>query len=132
MTAMIARKLDEIDITLDNKALNEENYNDYYVITKKGRGEDPTSTIIRKLKKLEDKNMKILFSGFKGCGKSTELLRLKKELEDEFLIKIFSVKATISTQYLMTKRQACLLKIITIYWLNAVKVRTRNQWMSKA
>ncbi|MCK5055394.1 MAG: hypothetical protein KAT34_01960, partial [Candidatus Aminicenantes bacterium] len=92
MTAMIARKLDEIDITLDNKALNEDNYNDYYVETKKGRGEDPTSTIIRKLKNLGDKNMKILFSGFKGCGKSTELLRLKRELEDEFLIKIFSVR----------------------------------------
>ncbi|MCK4766617.1 MAG: hypothetical protein KAW12_30775 [Candidatus Aminicenantes bacterium] len=92
MAVKIAQNLDDIDITLDNKALNEENYEDYYVETKEGRGEDPTSIIIRKLKNLEDRNFKILFSGFKGCGKSTELLRLKRELENEFLIKIFSVR----------------------------------------
>jgi len=62
------------------------------VMTKEGRGEDPTSEIIRKLKTQESENLKILFPGFKGCGKSTELLRLKRELDNDFLIKIFAVR----------------------------------------
>lgn len=90
---MIAQKLEEIDFTLDNKALNEENYSVYYVPTKEGRGEDPTATLIRKMNNLGDKkNYKVLFSGFKGCGKSTELLRLKLDLQDDFVIRIFSVR----------------------------------------
>jgi hypothetical protein len=89
---MIAKELTEVDITLDNKALNEDNYDEYYVVTTEGRGEDPTAKVIRKLRNLSDQDLKILFSGFRGCGKSTELLRLKRELEDEFLIQIFSVR----------------------------------------
>lgn len=91
MTGKIAQKLDDFDFTLDTKPLNEDNYEDYYVVTKEGRGEDPTSKLIKKLRKLEDKDLKILFSGFKGCGKSTELYRLKRELDKDFLIRIFSV-----------------------------------------
>ncbi len=90
--AKIARCLDDFDTTLDNAALNEENYDDYYVETKEGRGEDPTSKLIRRFKKSKDQNLKILLSGFKGCGKSTELLRLKRELDKDYLIKIFSVR----------------------------------------
>jgi DNA polymerase III delta prime subunit len=89
---MIARDLNQIDITLDNKALNEQNYEDYYVSTGDARGEDPTAELIRKLKNLQDKNLKTLFSGFKGCGKSTELLRLSRELKKDFVIRIFSVR----------------------------------------
>ena len=89
---MIAERLEDIDNTLDSKALNEENYEEYYVFTKDGRGEDPTSMLVRKLRYQHGKDLKILFSGFKGCGKSTELLRLKRELEEEFVIQIFSVR----------------------------------------
>lgn len=92
MTVKVARTLDDFDFTLDNEPLNEDNYDDYYVVTKEGRGEDPTALLIKKLRKLKNKDLKILFSGFKGCGKSTELLRLKRELDDDFLIKIFSVR----------------------------------------
>lgn len=91
MTVKVAKRLVDVDITLDNDALNEENYDDYYVTTKEGRGEDPTAKLIRKLSAHKNKNLKILFSGFKGCGKSTELLRLKQELDDDFVIHIFSV-----------------------------------------
>lgn len=90
---MIAQNLNEIDNTLDVKALNENNYDDYYVATQEARGgEDPISEISRKIKNLKDKNLKILFSGFKGCGKSTELLRLQKMLNEDFVIQIFSVR----------------------------------------
>ncbi len=92
MSVKIARRLEDIDITLHNNALTENNYADYYVVTNEGRGEDPTSEMSRKLRNQKDENLKILFSGFKGCGKSTELLRLKRELENDFLIKIFSVR----------------------------------------
>jgi hypothetical protein len=89
---MIAQNLNQIDITLDNKALNESNYEDYYVFTGEARGEDPTAELIRKLKNLQNKNLKTLFSGFKGCGKSTELFRLSRELKEDFVIRIFSVR----------------------------------------
>jgi len=89
---MIAQNLNQIDFTLDNKALNEENYEDYYVPTMEARGEDPTADLIRKLKNLQDKNLKTLFYGFKGCGKSTELFRLNRELKNDFVIRIFSVR----------------------------------------
>jgi hypothetical protein len=96
MTAKVAQNLDDFDFTLDNKPLNEDNYDDYYVKTKIGRGEDPTSKLITKFKKLKErnleKNLKILFSGFRGCGKSTELFRLKRDLDKDFLIRIFSAR----------------------------------------
>jgi hypothetical protein len=63
MTVKIAQKLDDFDFTLDTKPLNKDNYEDYYVVTKEGRGEDPISRLIKKLRKLEDKDLKILFSG---------------------------------------------------------------------
>ncbi len=100
MRVKIAQRLEDIDITLHNKALTEENYEDYYVVTNEGRGEDPTSEIIRKLRNQKDENLKVLFSGFKGCGKSTELLRLKRELEKDFLIKIFSVRERLDSNKL--------------------------------
>lgn len=89
---IVAQDLNQIDITLDNKALNEKNYEDYYVPTGEARGEDPTAELIRKLKNLQDKNLKTLFPGFKGCGKSTELFRLSRELKEDFVIRIFSVR----------------------------------------
>lgn len=91
MVPKIARNPEDFDFTLDSKTLNEANYDDYFVMTKEGRGEDPTSKLIRKFNKMKRENLKILFSGFKGCGKSTELLRLKRELENDFLIRVISV-----------------------------------------
>ncbi len=128
MAAIIAHNLEEIDITLDNKALNEENYEDYYVVTKIGRGEDPTSIIIRKLKNLRDRDLKILFSGFKGCGKSTELLRLKRELENEFLINIFSVREKLDPNNLSISE---ILIAVMIDLFNFVKEHHKSIKLSK-
>lgn len=89
---MVAQCLDDFYFTLDIKPLNEENYDDYYVETREGRGEDPISRLVNRFKIQKSKNLKILFAGFRGCGKSTELFRLKRELDDEFLIRIFSVR----------------------------------------
>ena len=92
MAVKKAGNLEEFDSVLDIRPLNDSNYNAFYVDTTTGRGENPTKTLIRQMKNNPAKNFKILFAGFKGCGKSTELLRLKRELEDHFIIHIFSVQ----------------------------------------
>lgn len=92
MTPIVAQSLDDFYFTLDIKPLNDNNYDDYYVETKEGRGEDPISLLVKRFKIQKNKDLKILFAGFRGCGKSTELFRLKRELDDEFLVRIFSVR----------------------------------------
>lgn len=91
MAVKKAQKLEEFNSVLDIRPLNDTNYDAYYADTTAGRGENPTKTLIRQMKNNQAKNYKILFAGFKGCGKSTELLRLKRELEEHFIIDIFSV-----------------------------------------
>ncbi|MDQ1351578.1 MAG: hypothetical protein QG657_1883 [Acidobacteriota bacterium] len=95
MKITIAKNIDDIDLSLVIRPLNKDNYDDYYVVTRDGRGEDPTAILIRKFLKLKNKNLeqnlKILFSGFPGCGKSTELFKLKQELDGDFLVRTFSV-----------------------------------------
>jgi len=91
MTVIKAQKLEDFDTVLDINPLNDDNYLAYYVDTTSGRGENPTKTLIRQMKNNPSKNYKILDVGFKGCGKSTELLRLKRELSDQFVIHLFSV-----------------------------------------
>lgn len=91
MNVKIARTLDDFDFTLLKEPLNEDNYDDYYVVTEKGRGEDPISGLIKSLQKMKTANRKILVAGFGGCGKSTELFRLKRKLDDDFMVRIFSV-----------------------------------------
>ncbi len=92
MPAKIAKKLDEFSSVLDNKSLNNDNYETYYVDTLKGRGENPIDRFLYQIKSDMEKNWKVLFAGFKGCGKSTELLRLKRKLDKQFMITIFSVQ----------------------------------------
>ncbi|MGE5344074.1 MAG: hypothetical protein ACM3SY_21595 [Candidatus Omnitrophota bacterium] len=91
MTVEKAKSLDDFSSVLDLHSLNDTNYEAYYTNTTEGRGENPTEILIRQMKHNGGKNYKILFAGFKGCGKSTELLRLKRELDDHFIIHIFSV-----------------------------------------
>jgi hypothetical protein len=92
MAPIVAQSLDDFYFTLDIKPLNDKNYDDYWVETKAGRGEDPISLLVKRFKIQKTKDLKILFAGFRGCGKSTELFRLKRELDDEFLVRIFSVR----------------------------------------
>lgn len=92
MLVKVAQNLDDFYNTLDIKPLNDSNYDDYYVETKEGRGDDPISLLVKQFKIQKEKNLKILLAGFRGCGKSTELFRLKRELDNEFLIRIFSVR----------------------------------------
>jgi len=77
---------------LSNDALTFENFTDFYVETDNTRGERPVSTIKRILSEHPLESKHILFTGFRGCGKSTELIRLQKDLFDNFMIINFSVR----------------------------------------
>ncbi|MCP4216286.1 MAG: hypothetical protein GY765_16680 [bacterium] len=92
VTPIIAQTLDDFYFTLNIKPLNADNYDNYYVDTKKGRGKDPIAQLAKRFTIQKHKNLKILLSGFRGCGKSTELYRLKRQLDDQFLIRIISVR----------------------------------------
>ncbi len=55
---------------------------DAYYVKRPHAALDPMKTYLR----VSSQPVKILFSGHRGCGKSTELLRLAKDLEDQFFV----------------------------------------------
>jgi hypothetical protein len=63
----------------------------YYVDISEGRGENPIKDVKRRLQANPLGNQQIIFSGYRGCGKSTELNKLQSELDNEFIILHFSV-----------------------------------------
>ena len=89
---MRALKLDDVYDCFGNTPLNIDDLQEYYIDVDKGRGMTP----MKKMKRLFEKNpggsYKFLFAGHKGCGKSTELTRLQKELQKDFILLNFSVR----------------------------------------
>jgi energy-coupling factor transporter ATP-binding protein EcfA2 len=63
----------------------------FYQDTKAARGENPRSQMARLLRRNADTDEHILFVGHRGCGKSTELNHLQKDIQDTFLVINFSV-----------------------------------------
>jgi len=51
----------------------------------------------RILNEQPDGNLKILFAGHRGCGKTTELVRLRKAIDNDFIILNFSVAEELDT-----------------------------------
>lgn len=88
---MIAVNLDQIFRKFSTKPLELDQLEEYYVPAQEGRGANPTWRIKNLLSKNQDINTHILFAGYRGCGKSTELNRLQKELQHDFLVVNFSV-----------------------------------------
>ncbi|MGE5342571.1 MAG: hypothetical protein ACM3SY_13935 [Candidatus Omnitrophota bacterium] len=92
----------ELDI---NKALNKENirtvlnlnqltgnrFENFYVETKKIRDGNTVSALKKQLEDPLNPYEKRLFTGFTGSGKTTELINLCFQLENEFNVIIFSV-----------------------------------------
>ena len=70
---------------------SEDEFKEFYV-ERPEQTQSPIDEILERLK-LSDNPEKYLFLGFRGCGKSTELYKLKIELEklDEFLPVMFSI-----------------------------------------
>lgn len=91
---MKASTLGEILQTTYLKPLTDVDFEEYYVPCTEPRGDDP----LEKIKELliafqgSPQAIKILFSGHRGCGKSTELERLCRDLDDQLFIVKFSVQ----------------------------------------
>jgi hypothetical protein len=73
-------------------ALTIDNIEKFYQQSHRARGGRPVrDRIIRHLNNEEQQIQHILFVGYKGCGKSTELNYIQKEIEGDFLTVSFSV-----------------------------------------
>jgi hypothetical protein len=68
------------------------NFDEFYVNADKGRGKPAYLPLKRRLVNQPDGSLKILFAGHRGCGKSTELVRLQKDIERDFVILNFSIR----------------------------------------
>ncbi len=88
---MKAAKLEDVYYCFANKPLGIEDIDKYYVNADKGRGLTPMKKMKRLLVRNPGGSYKFLFAGYKGCGKSTELNKLQKELNQDFIILNFSV-----------------------------------------
>lgn len=86
-----ATKLEDIHLSFRPVPLEIDELREFYVTSKEARGSHVTQRMIRSLQENRESNQHILFAGYKGCGKSTELSLLRKELKNEFLIINFSV-----------------------------------------
>lgn len=118
MEARKATKVGELRRFFSPRPIAIRNLEEYYVHTAKVRG---GTNVIPKLEMIlrqsleevevedsgeewEDVSRKshyqIIFAGYRGCGKSTELNRLQKELDDDFLVLKFSVQKKLDPQNL--------------------------------
>lgn len=87
-----ATTLDDIYQAFRSEPLNLEELDEFYQNTTKARSTfSPRSRMARLLRRELGTHEHILFVGYKGCGKSTELNHLEKDLEDAFLVINFSV-----------------------------------------
>lgn len=88
---MKAKKLEDIYNCFNNEPIVED-LEKYYVNVDKGRGPTPLKSMKRLLSKAPDGSYKFLFAGYRGCGKSAELLMMQKELHKDFVVVNFSVR----------------------------------------
>jgi hypothetical protein len=89
---MPATKISDIFGHFQTGAMKSGEFDDLYVDADEGRGEKAIERIKNKLDYSPDGSLKILFVGYRGCGKTTELLKLQKSCEKEYIIINFSVR----------------------------------------
>lgn len=88
---MKAIRLDQVYNHFNTEPLKVEDLEEYYVSAIEGRGDNPMFYIQNILENAHDKPIHLLFAGYKGCGKSTELNLLQKRMQDKWLVVNFSV-----------------------------------------
>ncbi len=86
MRLQYAERLNDIYKAFRNEPVSKEDLDEFYCETAAVRGKNPKLRMARMLRENLDANEHILFVGYKGCGKSTELNYLEKLLSDEFLV----------------------------------------------
>jgi hypothetical protein len=87
-----ADKIEEVYSVFQSKPLKISDLKDFYKNTTEARGKNPRRRFARILKTNQDSNQHILFVGYRGCGKSTELNHLQKDLQEEFLVLNYSIQ----------------------------------------
>lgn len=85
-----ARTMQQIPNAFQPRPLSVDELAVYYVSVDQER-DAHLSRLVELKKALHKPNIKILFAGHRGSGKSTELNRLKKEIQEKFFIVPFSV-----------------------------------------
>jgi hypothetical protein len=88
---MPATELREVYKYFSNEFLKLEDFDQYYVNTDQSRGLVPCRRMARKFNENPSGSLKFILAGYRGSGKSTELIRLEKEIGDSFFILNFSV-----------------------------------------
>lgn len=87
-----ALRLDQTYRVFRNEPLAVEELDAFYRDASKARGEKTRERLARQLRENLDINEHILLVGYKGCGKSTELNYLERDLSDEFLVLNISIQ----------------------------------------
>lgn len=75
---------------LSPEPLKDAMIDEFYVDAIAGRGDDPVKTLKRHLLKDPAGKQQILFSGYRGCGKSTELNKMAKEIARDMIVLNYS------------------------------------------
>jgi len=79
-----ANHISEVSRALNRSPLQLEELDEFYRETSNARGQKTRTRIARELLNNNDINQHFLFVGYRGCGKSTELRRLEKDIQDKF------------------------------------------------
>ncbi len=86
-----AEVLNDVYKSLKSEPLQIDELDEFYVDTYIGREENQVKGLERNLLRNLNENSKILFSGYRGCGKSTELNKLAHKISDSYYTISFSV-----------------------------------------
>lgn len=88
-----ASTLDDVYRAFTGSPISKEQLEEFYQPTAEARGgAHPRRRLERLLQQNQSTNEHYLFIGYRGCGKSTELNHLQKDLEQDFLVINFSVQ----------------------------------------
>lgn len=87
---MKATQLSDIFTHFTNEPVQIGKLNNLYVSAVNGRGDDPTKEMQVRLK-YSERPVKILFAGYRGCGKSTELNKLQSDIQTQFSVLNYSI-----------------------------------------
>ena len=96
-----ANKIEEIFSAVMTQPISIEDMDQFYCNTDAARNNHSTrnqlARVIRKNASIGN-NAHILFVGYRGCGKSTELNHLQKDLQGEFMVLNYSVMKELDFQ----------------------------------
>ncbi len=87
-----AEDLSQVSKIISERPLEIKDLDNFYIDTNIARGERTRSRMSLLLNDNINTNQHILFVGYRGCGKSTEIKHLEKDIQKDFLTINFSVE----------------------------------------